>query len=131
MKTPLNRGLAMATSLLLCASSALAAVETREPHVYFARAVVEAKVAGKDPEELLRKHLPKNDPSVTLKKQRNTGLFEIGVTEFSRKAAARRANEVTMAVKAAFSNNGRGAELIIWERAEAPTRPVDPKRRTD
>jgi hypothetical protein len=131
MKTPFSRALALATFLLHCTSSALTAVETRELHVYFARAVVEAKVDGKNPEELLRKYLPKDDPSVTLKKLRNTGLFEIGATASSRKAAAQRANQVAMAIKAAFSKDSSGAELIIRERAEAPTRPVDPKQQTD
>jgi len=127
MKTTLlHRGPALVAFLSLCAVSALQAVETRKLHTYFASATVEAKVVHEGPEVLLRKYLPKNDGSVTLKKVRNTGLFEIGVTDGDRKTAARRANEVAMAIKAAFRREG--AELIIRERAEAPVKPIDAKR---
>ena len=125
------RCLALAISLWFSASSMLTAVETLETHSYFARAVVEVKVDGKNPEELLRHHLPKNDSSITLKAQRNTGLWEIGVTDFSRKAAAQRANEIAVAIKAAFHNEGAGSVLIIREKAEPPLKAIDPKRRTD
>jgi hypothetical protein len=127
MQKPFSRALLLFTSLLMCAVSPVEAVETRELHRYFAKVTVEVMVADRDPEEVLREHFPKNDPTVTLGKQRNTGLFEIGATGFSRKAAVERATELATSIKVALGKDGSGAKLVIRERAEPPAKPMDPK----
>ena len=99
----------------------LSAADAAAP-VYYAQIVVEVTESLREPErteETLKKYLPKNDSTITIKKQRNTGLFEVGATRSTAKAAAARANELAGVLKSAM-----GDRVILREKAEAPVKPV-------
>jgi hypothetical protein len=86
---------------------------------YRAAVTIEVKPPGNDAEGLLRKHLPKGNPSVRLVAVRNTGLFEIAVIATDPKVAAQRANELAEAVKKAIEAR-QATTIVLWDRAEPP-----------
>jgi hypothetical protein len=74
-------------------------------------------------EQAIRALLPKNDPSVTLLKVRNTGLYEIGVHDSDPRLAAQRANDLAAMLQTKLSAANPDKRFKLWERAEPPIAP--------
>ena len=103
--------------VLLCCESC-----SRHP---YARATIEfGPHDDASSEAAIRALLPPNDPSVTLRPFRNTGLYEIGVYDPDPQIAAKRANELVTEMQAKLKSESGGKPFRIWERAEPPIMPV-------
>ena len=126
MKIPFRHLAPVVTCLSLCFSP-FAEADTPAPN-YLAKVSVVLKGSHRDAEEILRKHLPKNDSSITISRVRDTGFFEIGVTAPDANAAAERANKIAVEMSEALAKDKNGNRLVIWEKAEPPARPVAPQQ---
>jgi len=74
----------------------------------------------------MRTLLPKDDPSVTLRRVRNTDLYEVGVYDADPQNAARRANELVAAMQSKLNEESGGKRTFrIWERAQPSIRPTN------
>ena len=77
-------------------------------------------------ESAIRTLLPKDDPSVTLRRVRNTDLYEVGVYDADPQNAARRANELVAAMQTKLNDDSAGKRTFkIWERAEPSIKPTN------
>lgn len=127
MNTSLIHFLVAAVLVTCPCFSSMAAPDTRVP-AYFAKVTFTVSPEGRDVDQRLRKHLPKNDTSVKLEAVPNTTLYSIGVTASDPKAAAKRANEIALAIQAAIRSEADPKLLKIWEQAEPPIVPVTPTK---
>ena len=127
MNKSLLRLLTITATAALLSSGLFAAPDAPAP-MYLARVRVEIRPpAGQDAEQFLRTQLPKNDTSITIKRVLDTVFFDIGVTSADSISAAKRANEVAVAIRIALGSDGDIQRLKIWEKAEPPTKPLAPK----
>ena len=83
---------------------------------YYSKATVEVHLP--DPEAAIRACLQLDDEAVTLRRVRNTGLYEIVVSHpTDARVAADRANALAVKLAETF-NGGRVVIVRIWEKAE-------------
>lgn len=92
---------------------------------HYAKATVEfGRPNDANAQNAIRALLPKDDPSVTLRTVRNTGLYEIGVYDLDPHNAAKRANELVATIHTSLNDESAGKRFKIWERAEPPIKPT-------
>ena len=87
---------------------------------YFSKATIE--VSGSNAEVIAQNQLPKDDSSITLKRIRDTNLYQVGVYSPDPEVAAKRANELVNNIQDAVKASGNSSK--IWETAEPALKPT-------
>jgi hypothetical protein len=88
---------------------------------YVAIAVIQFKPDAGNPEKLLAAHLPKDDPSVTLKPVPNSQLFQILVSASDPRVAEKRADQIALTLQSQLNGpDGSAKTLLILQKASAP-----------